>query len=125
MDTKYFARRDPVTGDVHVFYEGMKVPFGTIANCETAYVFIPADLCDEDLASAVNEAAEPDFTLREWLATIRYWADKKFAEQEAIAAAERWAENGWLRAAEAGDMESWMQEDRDRELDYWFGRRGE
>ena len=124
MDHRYFARYVPETGDYLIFDKGMAVPFGRLANCEIAHIFCcEGPYPDEALAEAINAEAEGDFSLREWLAVIRKWCDLRTREQQEIMAAERWAEQGWLRAAEAGNMESWEQEDRDREIEARYGRR--
>lgn len=45
--------------------------------------------------------------------------DKELAEQQQ---AEIHAENAWLRAAEAGGPDDWREEQRERELDAFYGR---
>lgn len=40
-----------------------------------------------------------------------YLSDQEFAEQQAQ---EIWAENAWLRAAEAGTSETWREEELER-----------
>lgn len=43
------------------------------------------------------------------------WLEVEYHRQQQEA--EIWAENAWLRAAEAGTPEDWAEEDRERELD--------
>jgi hypothetical protein len=43
------------------------------------------------------------------------------AREEAQQAAEIWAENAWLRAAEAGSPEDWREEQMEREREAFWG----
>lgn len=124
MDTTYRARRVPDTGDVLVFEGTSQVPFGRIANCEVAYVFVAEGTYpDEELAEQIMAEAEPDFSLREWLALIRKWRDYQVAGWAAESAMEAWAEGAYVRMMEAGTMESWAEEERERAIEAAFGSR--
>ena len=74
-----------------------KVPFGQLLDCETSWVF---ESDDEELQEWVNHSIEADMNVKEMLAVVRRCYEAMQAQAAAEAAAECYAENAWMRAAE-------------------------
>jgi hypothetical protein len=74
--------------------------FGDVSLCDaygtSLWVFVPRDMYQDDLGGRV----EANESLREVLADVRAAYSQMHADHQAEAAAEQWAENAWLRAAE-------------------------
>ncbi len=113
MTIKLTARRNGP--DFDLFFEDMTVPFARLAACEGTYVFLAHQ--DEELQECVDYEIKGDMSAREMLALVRVIVDDLERQRLSAQEGEIWAENAWLRAAEAGDPETWAEEDRAREID--------
>jgi hypothetical protein len=77
---------------------------------------------DRDLTEYVASAFrfQPrDLPLPERLALVRKCWEGLCADRKAESDAEIWAENAWLRAAEAGTPDTWADEDRERAIEFY------
>jgi hypothetical protein len=111
--TDFLARRVANRRAWDLFADGFK--FGRIT--ETG--FFGSD--DDELVEWVRSSFRfhGNLGLTERLAGIRRCYEGLAADRKAESDAEIWAENAWLRAAEAGTPDTWADEDRERAIEFY------
>lgn len=95
----FVARREG--SDFRLFVDG--VEFGRLADCEVCHIF---ESDDEELDGYIADRIEGDMSVREMLAEVRAGYEAWDRDQAAIAKAELYAENAWLRHSERYDHEA-------------------